>query len=507
MATAASRSDRWKLSHLEARLLTGFFVSACQTGRVSPKEGQGHGRVNSKEVQMLFVNRCKPALSWMMGLALMYWTQWGGADPSTTPGHLPLEVGARLVLDARELDWIRQNPLVVVASMQIPLYLFKNARGEWSGLNADILQSIEQMTGLEFVHRESFSADQLIEMLENGEADMSTVLAMNDERRAVLSFSHAFGGFDWVFVSREGEPALRSLDQLAGKVLALPARHALEAEIRREHPAVGLRTVMTPAEARALVENREAHATIESETAAHLYPAGQLQVGGSLEGRWEPDYLAVRQDSQTLLGILNKALEAFPAGNMRALRSKWFAEETPVQEPSFWSRIPLQGYWCVIVAGAFGLLSLLWNRRLQGQIEQRLKAETVLNDQLMFQRALMDAMPDPIFIRDLEGRLVMCNKSYEERFAARFETLRGTRLTESAAMPSATAELLHGELMEQLQTRQPRFVDRQLMLRSGLQDVYHWSVPFYAADGQLRGVLGGWIEVGRRWDRSRRLPA
>lgn len=456
---------------------------------------------------MLLVNRCKPALSWMMGLALMYWMQWAGAAPSTTPGQPPLEAGERLALDARELDWIRQNPRVVVASMQIPLYLFKNARGEWSGLNADILNAIEHMTGLQFIHRESFSPDQLIEMLENGEADMSTVLAVNDERRAVLNFSHAFGGFEWVFVGREGEPALRSLDQLDGKVLALPSRHALEAEIRREHPAVRLRTVMTLAEARALVESREAYATIESETSVHLYPAGQLQIGGSLEGRWVPDHLAVRQDSQILLGILNKALEAFPAEDMRALRLKWFAEETPVQEPSFWSRIPLQGYWCVIVAAVFSLLSLLWSRRLQAQIEQRLNAEAVLNDQLTLQRALMDAIPDPIFIRDLEGRLIMCNKSYEERFATRFETLRGTRLTESAAMPAATAELLHGELMEQLQTRQPRFVQRQLMLCSGLQDIHHWSVPFYGADGQLRGILGGWIEVGRRRDRSRRLPA
>lgn len=454
---------------------------------------------------MSFFNQCKPALSWMIGLVLMSGAQGGSATPLTATGHPLRESGGELLLDARELDWIRENPRVVVASMQIPQYLFKNERGQWSGLNHDILRYIEQMTGLEFIHRESFSPAQLIEMLENSEADMTTLLAMNDERRAVLSFSHAFGGFGWVFVGREGEPMLRSLDQLEGKVLALPARHALEAEIRRNHPTVGLRTVMTRAEARALVESREAHATIENETGVHLYPAGQLQVGGSLEGRWEPDYLAVRRDLQILLGILNKALEAFPAEDMRALRSKWFAEDVPAPA-SFWSDIPLQGYWCVIVAGVFGLLSLLWNRRLLAQIDRRLKAEAILDDQLTFQRALMNAIPDPIFIRDLEGRLILCNKSYEAHFATRLETLRGTRLTESAALPPATAELLHGELMEQLQTRQPRFIYRQLKLRGGLQEIYHWSVPFYGADGQLRGLLGGWIELGCRWDRSRRLP-
>ncbi len=49
------------------------------------------------------------------------------------------------------------EPRVIVATMQFPLYLFKNELGQWNGLNHDILQRIAQMTGLEFVHRESFS--------------------------------------------------------------------------------------------------------------------------------------------------------------------------------------------------------------------------------------------------------------------------------------------------------------------------------------------------------------
>ncbi|MFW9266281.1 transporter substrate-binding domain-containing protein [Pseudomonas sp. NR3] len=457
---------------------------------------------------MLFFIRCKPVMSWMMGLVFLFGAPWGGAAQLAASGKPPFESSGRIALDAQELKWISENPRVVVASMQFPLYLFKNERGQWNGLNDDILRRIEHMTGLEFVHRESFSPDQLMALLEKGEADMTTTLAMNDERREFLSFSHAFGGSGWVFVGRDAEPALRSLEQLEGKVLVLPARHALESEIRRNHPAIELRTVKTYGEARALVESGEAYATIENETGAHLYPAGQLQVGSNLEGKWEPDYLAVRQDLRPLLSILNKALEAFPAEEMRALRSKWLTGIAPRPSPSSWLYIKQWGYWCVVVFGVFGLLSLLsllWNRRLQVQIDQRLKVEAVLNDQLKFQRALMDAIPDPIFIRDLEGRLIMCNKSYEDQFETRFEKLLGTRLTDSATFPAATAELLHGELMEQLQTRQPRFVDRQLMFSGGLRDIYHWSVPFYGADGQLRGLLGGWIDVGHRWRRNRFL--
>ncbi|MBT2340940.1 MULTISPECIES: transporter substrate-binding domain-containing protein [Pseudomonas] len=456
---------------------------------------------------MLFFIKSKPMRSWVAGLALMSWAQWGGAAPLAVFETPLADPGERLVLDTQELKWIRENPRVVVASMRFPLYLFKNELGQWDGLNHDILQRIAQMTGLEFVHRESFSPGQLLTMLENGEADMTTNLAMNDERRDFLSFSHAFGGFGWVFVGRDGEAALHSLEQLKGKVLALPARHALEAEIRRDYPDIELRTVKTYGEARALVESREAYATIENETGVHLYPAGQLQVGTSLEGKWQPDYLAVRKDLAPLLGILNKALEVFPPNDMAALRSKWMPGVVPSPAPSFWQRVSRWGYGCVTVFVGFGLLSVLWNRRLQKQVDQRLTAETLLKDQLMLQRTLMDAIPDPIFIRDLEGRLVMCNKSYEDLLATRFEKLRGTRLTDVAVFAPSTAELLHGEVMEQLRTGQSRFADRQLLFSSGARDIYHWSVPFYGADGQLRGVLGGWNDSERRRCRSDRLPA
>jgi ABC-type amino acid transport substrate-binding protein len=456
---------------------------------------------------MLFFIKCKPALGWVMFLVLTHWAQGGGATPLATLQSPSLESGAPLALDDWEVKWIKENSHVIVASMQFPLYLFKDETGQWDGLNHEILQRIAQMTGLDFVHRESFSPDQLLTTLENGEADMTTLLAMNDERRHFLHFSHAFGGAGWVFVGRDGESAVHSLEQLQGKILALPVRHALEAEIRRDYPAIQLRTVKTYGEARALVESREAHATIESETGVHLYPAGQLQVGTSLEGRWAPDYLAVRQDLTPLLGILNKALEAFPAKEMRALRAKWLSGIDPTQPPSFWQRTSRWGYWCGIAAVLFGLLSLLWTRRLQARVDQRLKAETVLKDQLMLQKALMDAIPEPIFIRDLEGRLIMCNKSYEDQFATRFEKLRGTRLTDCASFPQATAELLHGEVMEQLRTGQSRYVDRQLLFSSGLREIYQWSVPFYGGDGQLRGLLGGWVDVRRRRLRSDRLLA
>lgn len=447
---------------------------------------------------MLFYRGLKPALVCLVFFAVMGLVRCSVAaqlalhENADLPGVQPVE------LDARERQWIRDNPKVTVASVQYPLYLFQDEHGHWSGLNIDVLKRVTAMTGLRFEHHESFSTDQMLERLESGQADMSTTLAMSDERKVFLDFSHAFGGAGWVFVGRAGAPSVESLEQLATRVLVLPARHALENAIRREYPSIEIRSVKTYAEARALVESGEAYATIENEIGAQLYPLGLLKVGALVEGKWEAEHLAVRKGMPELLSILNKALEAFPAAELRAIRLKWLEGISPAPAPSLWQRIIEWGCWAAVVTGIFGLLSLVWNRRLTVVIKQRRAAEKSLGDQLAFQHALIDSMPDPIFVRDLQGCLIMCNRSYEEALSVRLDQIQGRLLIESDALPEATALMLHNEFMVQLRTRKSRFSKRYLQLKSGRREVYQWTVPFYSADGNLRGLLGGWTDITQR---------
>ncbi|UQS15694.1 transporter substrate-binding domain-containing protein [Pseudomonas sp. HS6] len=447
---------------------------------------------------MRFYSGLKPALRWLFLLGLSGFLPWAEA------AHLTMHSeGAELniqpiELEAQERQWIRDNPKVTVASVQYPLYLFQDEHGHWSGLNNDVLNHISAMTGLQFVHQESFSTNHMLERLESGVADISTTLAMNEERKQFLDFSHAFGGAGWVFVGRASAPAVQSLEELDTRILVLPARHALEDGIRRDHPLIQIRSVKTYAEARALVESGEAYATIENEIGAQLFPSGLLKVGGLVEGKWEADHLAVRKGLPELLSILNKALGAFPAAELRAMRLKWLDGISPTPAPSIGARVITWGCWGMGVLGVFGLLSLLWNRRLATEIKQRREAEKDLGDQLAFQRALIDAMPDPVFVRDLQGRLILCNRSYEEALGVRLEQVQGRVLHELDVLPQATALMLHDEFMVQLRTRKTRFSKRQLLFKGGSRHIYQWTVPFYGVDGKLRGLLGGWTDITQR---------
>ncbi|MBK3471997.1 transporter substrate-binding domain-containing protein [Pseudomonas carnis] len=411
--------------------------------------------------------------------------------------------GERIALSASEQAWVREHPHVVVVAQQMSPYIFKDKDGHWVGLNVDLLHRITRMTGLQFIFEEVHSTAQTLEWLETGRAQMNTTLAVNRERSTVLNFSHGYGGSGWVFVERADAAPLTGLKQLDGKVLALPARHVLENDIRHAHPNITLRLVDNYNQARELVRRGEAAATIQTEVEVQSYPEDGLRIGRSVDGKWSSNCLSVRKDQPELLSILNKALEALPVAELSALRLRWIGA-VAIPLPA-WQRVPAWAYWTVATALLFVLVSLVWNSRLKRQIHQRLEAEQRLNDQLAFKRALLDGMPNPLFVRDLDGRLVTCNKSYEQQLATRLELIQGLTLMESKVVPDATAARLHEGHMEQLATQQPLFVDRQLELNGGSYHVYQWTVPFFDAQGRLQGLLGGWIDINERKDLERQL--
>jgi len=414
---------------------------------------------------------------------LSRWTLGLGADVASQ----------RVALNRSEREWLTRHPVVTIASDQHPPYIYRDKDGQWVGLNIDVLRRISRMTGLQFVHKEVASITETYDLLRSGQAQMNTVLGENAERRKLLNFSHSFGGNSWVFVVKSDQPSPRSLSELTGKTLALPARHALEADIKRDFPGIKLLLVENYSEARRLVRSGEAAATIQNEAGAHLSTPGQLKVGRSVEGWWSPDRFSVIKSHPQLLSILNKSLEEFPVAEMRAIRSKWLSALAP--QPSIWSRVPSWLYWLLVLAVLMVFVSLVWSSRLKVQIKQRLKAEEALRDQLAFKHALLDGIPNPIYVRDLNGRLISCNRSYEQSLGVSFEQMNGRRLIDIELIPGEISEQLHGDYLQLLATRQPIFADRSMTLPGKHIDVLHWSVPLYRADGELQGLLSGWSDV------------
>ena len=405
-------------------------------------------------------------------------------------------------LSSREREWITQNPVVTVASQQYPLYTFKTGDERWVGLSQDILSRISRMTGLEFVHRESFSTAQTLELLQSGQAHMNTTLTESVERKAFLNFTYSFGGAPWVFVVRINDARLGSLSELAGQVLVLPARHALVPMIRDEHPQIKLKLVENYAQARHLVERGEAVATIQNETQAYLYPPGRLKVGRSVEGRWSADNFSVSVRHPELRDILNKGLEALSMAEVRALRAKWLGGVgvAPVIESS--DEASTWVFWLAIAGITLGVICAFWYWHLIKQLRSTRVAFHRLQQRQASQQRYFNAVPNPIFIRGLKGEIIAFNRAYCECFASLDELMSGQRLTEVDMFNTEVGEHFYAEVQQVLENQKPLYEKRRITFKKHSVEIYRWIVPVYSDSGELEGAMGGWFDISgnKAWE-------
>ena len=401
-----------------------------------------------------------------------------------------------------EFEWIQRNPVVPLATQQFPLYAFRTGDGRWVGLSVDILARISRMTGLQFVHKEAFSTVQILDMLKSGEALMNSSLSSSRERKVFLNFTYSYGGAPWVFVVRVNDSRPGSLGELAGKVLALPARHALEDLIRREYPEITLLLVDTYAQARHAVANGDADATIQTETQAHLYPPGRLKVGRSVDGQWAVASFSVPVRYPELFSIMNKALEAMPVAEIRALRTKWLGGvgKPLIIESGLYHSDRL--YWAIAALIAAGLLFSAYTWFLRRQLTIARQLEKTLKERLGLCHRFLDGIPSPIFVVGLEGELITCNQSYEQRLSVQLGQIRGLKVTDVDLFSQELAEKFQRGLMRMIQSRKPYYQKHWVEFKSGGMEIYQWVVPFYSETGRLEGLVGGWFDKSeaKKWD-------
>lgn len=100
----------------------------------------------------------------------------------------------------------------------------------------------------------------------------------------------------------------------------------------------------------------------------------------------------------------------------------------------------------------------------------------------------------PVHVRDLQGRLLSCNRHYETCLGVSIEHLLGRRLIDIDLLPAPLARQMHDDYLQLLENCQPVYIDRVLEVSGQPVDVWQWSVPFFSAEGRLQGLVGGWVD-------------
>ncbi|MBO3276580.1 transporter substrate-binding domain-containing protein [Pseudomonas schmalbachii] len=405
-----------------------------------------------------------------------------------------------LVLTAQEQRWLKRHPRPVLTVDQAlaPLTFF-DSQQNFHGIVADLLELIWARTGLQFEIQPSASIPEMQQRVQQGQANAIAALTPSPEREELLDFTRPYLSTSFVLVASKANNRIGGLADLKHKQVALPRGSAVASYIKEEFPDVRVVEVENAADAFPLVSEGKVDAAIHLMASANFLISRyyrNLRIVATLDR--EPGHFsfAVSHADPELLSILNKALLAISPDDMANIVSRW---STSVESSdSVWEGYRTQLYQMLLVGLLVLALVLLWNWRLQLKVRRRNRAEKDLNYRLGFKRALVDGIPHPVVVRDREGRVLTCNRSYLDFTRQTREQVYGSYLADATWMNPQQAEELHREYLRVMDAGRPHAADRVLEMHGQRMEVYHWATPYRSATGAVIGLVCGWIDVTER---------
>ncbi|MFM8769976.1 MAG: PAS domain-containing protein, partial [Rubrivivax sp.] len=130
--------------------------------------------------------------------------------------------------------------------------------------------------------------------------------------------------------------------------------------------------------------------------------------------------------------------------------------------------------------------------------------EQNLERELAFQRQLLDALPNPVFVKAPDGTILTCNTAYEEAFDLAREVVVGKNLLELQALTARQFESSHHADMELLAQGGKSVEEKILPYGDGTQrHVLRQRRTFKLPDGSLGGLIGMIIDITPRYRAER----
>ncbi len=139
----------------------------------------------------------------------------------------------------------------------------------------------------------------------------------------------------------------------------------------------------------------------------------------------------------------------------------------------------------------------LANELLLKEIYDRKKAEDGLRQSSIFIEALLNAIPLPVFYKDLDARYLGCNRAFEEFYGCARQDLIGKSVFDIA--DDELARVYHAKDLELLQHSGLQVYESQVRdVRGAVHDVVFHKAAFPGPGGRTAGLIGAVVDITQR---------
>ena len=325
--------------------------------------------------------------------------------------------GNGVVLTSEERAWLKKNDgrIRFAPSPSYAPVCFLSADGDFRGITMDYVRLIESHLGFQFEVVSLNSWAEIMQKADAGEIDVVGNIQRTKERERNLFFTESYITIPNVIVSQSGFDVALSLETMRNMRLAIVKGYATYRYVEENFPEIVLVPVGDSSEALQMVSLGRVDATVIDLAVASRLITQQgitnLKVAGNVpEFVWHLSF-ASRKDEPLLHSILEKGLRSVSLSEAQDIQIRWI---------SLGSNAPMWKNWrfYAAIASIFVFLSLVvltWTVSLRRSIARQTKE---LRFNMAHMRTLVEAIPELVWLKDVNGVYLFCNKRFERFFGA-----------------------------------------------------------------------------------------
>ena len=402
-----------------------------------------------------------------------------------------------LKLTDEERAFIKNNPSIPVAAEfdNYPVS-FYSSRDDWQGICFDVLDKIEELTGLKFfiVNDNKTEFQTLLNMLEAGEAYiLSELIRTSDREGRFIWPDNSFMTEKSVLISRMDYHSI-NINRVYSERIGLSKGTAHAEFFLRWFPN-HTKTEMFETQAEsidALVKGKVD--LIMSSYSALLYLTNYLELAGYkaniiFDNSFESTF-GINKEMTILNSIINKALGMI---DTQEISEKWRHRTYDYNLKIAQARAPWLIAAVILSLSLLSLIVFLFTRTYNAgkQMEMLVKKRT---DELALQTAtlttLFDSIPDLIFTKNLNLSFLHCNKAFLEHFGKEIDDVVGSHDGKEMGMTEKEADSYTEIDRKVIKERQTITIEEYIPRFDGTRPYYETIKMPLLLNGDVVGIMG-----------------
>jgi len=318
------------------------------------------------------------------------------------------EICAEILMTPNEEAWLRDHKIIRIAGpAAFPPFQYSDENGVPMGIAVDYVRFVSRQLGTDMQIQEKMPWSAVLEKFRNHRIDALSCLAKTAEREVYMRFTQPYLSFPLVIIARKDAPFIGGLKDLHGKKIAYIEKTLAYERLQRDKIEFIPHPVKSPLDALQAISAGTADAHIANlASAVYLIEKNglaNLKVAAPTDYGNYHLYFAVRSDYPELVSILNKALAGITPEDHQKIRQKWLSVR--YEEKIDWQFIVP---W-IIASVLILLITLLWNRRLVKEMNQRRQMAEALKESEEHFRGFYELALSGMAITSLEKNWVRVN--------------------------------------------------------------------------------------------------